>query len=586
MRQQILEVSPALSRLIRPSAGTWLALAVLWPAQSALASGIALEDVTRAAGITFRHDNGRQGDWHYPEIVGGGCGMLDYDGDGRQDLVFIQSGALPREPGAVNPPDRTVDGGSRLYRNITDQGSSQVRFRDVTEDAELTTTGYGLGVGTGDLTGNGHADLYITNFGPNTLWRNNGDGTFTDITDSTGAGDTRFSTSAAVADVNRDGHLDLYVVNYVDYDPGVNPKCYAPSTRRDYCGPAVFPPQSDALYLGNGGGEFRDVSASLRDGTPRRGLGVVVADFDDDTLPDIYVANDGEANLMWRSQGQGRFREHAWPSGTAVNRDGQMEAGMGVEAADLDGDGALDLFLSHLTGESNTYYRNLGGGLFEDDTAAMGLGAASLPYTGFGAGAVDLDLDGRLDLFVANGAVRVIESQRQDNVDYPLREPDLVFHNRGGNGFRDISADLRESLGPPSVGRGVAFGDVNNDGREDILVCNSNGPPRLYLNRGGAGRHWLGIRATTGQPPRDALGAAVAVLEHDKPRRLRRIASDGSYLSASDPRAIIGLGDDDRTHRDILVTWPDGSRERFAGVPTNTYTTTQQGEGEIWYETD
>lgn len=543
---------------------------------------IALEDVTEAAGIEFRHDTGLAGDWHYPEIVGGGCGVLDYDGDGWLDLVFVQSGAVPQKPGDADPPDRSKGGGSRLYRNLSGDREGSLRFNDVTEAAGLKAHGYGMGVATGDFTGDGRVDLYITNYGPNTLWRNEGDGTFTDITSHAGVGDPGFGTSASAADLDGDGHLDLYVVNYVEYDPVENPKCYAPSTRRDYCGPAVFPAQPDRLYFGRGGGEFRDGAGALEDTAARRGLGVVSADLDGDGRLDLYVANDGDANLLWHNRGDGRFAEHAWPSGTAVNRDGQMEAGMGVEAADLDGDARVDIFLTHLTGESNTYYRNLGDGLFEDDTATAGLAAPSLPYTGFGTGAVDLDLDGRLDLFVANGAVRVIESQREAGVAYPLRQPDLVLRNVDGRGFENVTPHLADALGPPAVGRGTAIGDVDNDGREDVLVCNGHDRPRLYINRGDSGHAWLGLRITTGEPPRDALGATAALLEDGEPARPRRVATDGGYLSAHDPRVIFGLGEDDRERRNVLVTWPDGERERFSEVPVNAYSTLHRGGGEPW----
>lgn len=566
------------------------ALAAILAATSATAAAepagsVALEDVTDSAGIAFRHDNGRKGNWEYPEIVGGGCGMLDYDDDGFQDLIFVQSGALPNQPADAAPPDRS-SGGSRLYRNMTGGRDAAVTFEDVTESAGLAALGYGIGVATGDFNGDGRVDLYLTNYGANSLWGNNGDGTFSDITAQAGVGDPRWSTSASASDFDQDGDLDLYVVNYVHYDPRVNPKCYAPSTRRDYCGPAVFDPAPDSLYLGDGEGGFEDASARLQGGAALRGLGVVSGDFDDDGRPDIYVANDGDPNLMWRNQGGGGFREVAWPSGTAVNRDGRMEAGMGVQAADFDGDGALDLFLSHLASESNTYYRNQGGGLFEDATAAMGLGAPSLTHTGFGAGTVDFDLDGWLDLFVTNGAVRVIESQREAGLDYPLRESDLVFRNRGGRGFENITARLTESLGPPAVGRGAAFGDVNNDGLEDVLVCNSHAPPRLLLNRSDTGHRWLGVRVTTGEPARDALGATVAVVDDGAPGLLRRVATDGSYLSAADPRVVVGLGDDSRTRRDVLVTWADGQRERFNDIATNTYTTLHRGDGEAWQPND
>lgn len=538
---------------------------------------IGFEDVTDTAGITFRHDNGMQGDWQYPEIVGGGCGLVDIDEDGRLDIVFVQSGALPVDPADADPPDRSASGGSRLYRNISEDGT--VRFEDVTDESGLRAYGHGMGVATGDLTGDGRMDLYITNFGPNSLWRNDGGGRFTDITAEAGVGDPAWGTSASVADINGDGHLDIYVANYVDYDPQVNPHCFAPSTRRDYCGPAVFEPARDTLYLNDGKGRFTDATDALAGGEPQRGLGVVVSDFDQDGRADIYVANDGDPNLLWRNQGEGRFSEFAWPSGTAVNRSGQMEAGMGVDAGDADNDGTMDLFLTHLSGESNTLYRNIGNGLFEDRSADSGLAVPSLPYTGFGTGWMDLDLDGWLDVFIVNGGVRVIEAQRDLGVAFPLQQTPLVFRNRGEGRFEDISATLADALGPATVGRGLAQGDVDNDGRVDVLLCSGNGDPRLLINRS-TGNPWLGVRATTGEPARDALGATVALLAEGKPALWRRVATDGSYLSARDPRAVFGLGARDGDRHDILVTWADGRVERFAAVETGRYTTLHQGRGE------
>ncbi len=555
---------------------------------SGLTAGtIEFEDISASAGLDFIHDNGRQGDWQYPEILGGGCGLVDLDQDGWLDLVLIQSGPLPRRARDRDPPERESAGGSRLYLNRGLSGPdheskvSNLRFEDITEASGLRAFGYGMGLASGDLSGNGFPDLYITNYGPNQLWQNNGDGTFSDITTTSSTGDPGFSASASVADLNGDGRLDLFVVNYVQHDPENNPTCMASTTRRDYCGPAVFPAAHDRLFINQDGKRFVDRSdQALTDKLPLRGLGVVVADLDQDGLPDIFVANDGDANQFWKNLGNGRFSEQALVSGTAVNRHGQMEAGMGIGLADYNDDDRWDLFLSHLDGESNTLYRNLGEGLFVDDTAAAGLLLPSLPFTGFGTAFADFDLDGNLDLFVANGAVRVEEVQRASGIDYPLKQADLVFRNLNGRRFIDVTPDAGPPLKHQSVGRGAAFGDLDNDGRTDILLCDNHGPARLLINRTGAGHDWLGLRLLTGEPARDALVAKVGLIRQGKPFRWRRAASDGSYLVANDPRVLFGLGSADSPPQSVEVQWPDGATERFLDLMANRYHSLKQGQGE------
>lgn len=546
-------------------------LAALGIALSAPASAgaVRFSDITDEAGIDFRHDNGLSGDWHYPEIVGGGCALVDHDGDGRLDILFIQSGAVPRRLADAEPPDRAP---SRLYRNTTTDG--RIRFADVTDTAGLDARGYGLGVAVGDLTGNGHPDLYITNYGPNSLWRNNGDGTFTDITAASGTGDPGFSASASVADLDRDGRLDLFVSNYVVYDPADNPTCLAESTRRDYCGPSVFEAAGDTVYRNLGDGRFEDVTeAWLGDHPPLRGLGTVVADFDADGLPDVFVANDGDQNQFWRNTGAG-FSEQALASGAAVNRHGRMEAGMGIGLADLQDDADWDLLLTHLTGESNTLYLNFGDGSFVDDTAAWGLQASTLPFTGFGAALADFDRDTRPDLIVANGAVRVIEARREAGEAYPLAQRDQLFRNTGRR-FEPVTGN--EAALAPAVGRGLAIGDVDNDGLRDVLVCNNHGAPRLLRNRTRVDGPWVGVRAVTGEPPRDALGA-VASLAGGAAQR-QRVATDGSYLSAHDPRAVFALPAGAGEAR-VVVEWADGARERFGPLAAGHYHDLRRGEGE------
>lgn len=544
------------------------AACIMLPA-SAIAEAFQFADITSASGVDFQHDNGLSGDWHYPEIVGGGCGLVDYDGDGRLDIVLVQSGTIPRKRHDAEPPERSP---SRLYRNISE--GDRIRFEDVTDSSGFDARGYGMGVAAGDLTGNGHADLYITNYGPNTLWRNNGDGSFTDISAASGTADEAFGASAAIADINGDGLLDLFVTNYVDYDPETNPTCLAESTRRDYCGPGVFEPARDTFYINVGEGQFRDATSEwLGEHPPLRGLGVAVADFDGDARPDVFVANDGDMNQFWRNEGR-RFAEEALFTGTAVNRHGQMEAGMGIGIADVDGDADWDLLLTHLTGESNTLYRNRGTGDFVDDTAAWGLHATTLPFTGFGVALADFDRDTHPDLMVANGAVRVIEARRQAGNEFPLAQRDQVFRNIDGRRFEPML--VQDPTMAPAVGRGLATGDIDNDGRLDVLVCNNHDRPRLLHNRSAVEGQWLGVRLTTGTPPRDALGA-VAQLAGDHPQR-QRSATDGSYLSSRDPRLLFALPTASEGAT-IDILWADGTRERFDVTSPDRYHTLHQGEG-------
>ncbi len=586
IRSSIEIVRPSRQTALKPKLLALFAVALSGAAQAQTAA-ITFEDVSAAVGLEFVHDNGQQGDWQYPEILGGGCGLVDVNSDGWMDLVLIQSGPLPRDAEDRNPPDRSSLGGSRILIN---QGPSAAgpsalpKFQDITEASGLRALGYGMGVASGDLSGNGHPDLYISNYGPNQLWRNNGDGTFSDISAESGTDDPGFGVSASIADLSNDGRLDLFVVNYVEHDPQNNPSCLAGNTRRDYCGPAVFPAQRDQLFINQGSGRFSNVSENaLIDNQAKPGLGVVALDMNGDKRLDLFVANDGDANQYWESLGDGRFLEQGLVSGTAVNRHGQMEAGMGIAVADYNRDGLWDLFLTHLDGESNTLYRNLGGGLFVDTTAGAGLLAPSLPYTGFGTGFADFDLDGLEDLFIANGAVRVEEEQRASGLSYPLRQTNLLFRNRDGHRFDNVSAQAGPAFIQAAVGRGSALGDVNNDGLEDLLLCDNHGPSRLLLNRTETDRDWLGLRLLTGSPARDALGADVVLIKRgSKTEQRQRVATDGGYLNSNDPRVVFGLGQHEQDSLAVRVHWPDGSIEQFSDLESSRYQTLSQGEGEPW----
>ncbi|MCG6871432.1 MAG: CRTAC1 family protein [Gammaproteobacteria bacterium] len=517
------------------------------------------------------------GSWYFPEIQGSGAALFDYDNDGDLDVFLVQGAML----GDKALADATFAPGStprdRLFRNDLDPTApgSPLRFTDVTEASGLGDDGYGMGVAAGDVDNDGDIDLYVTRLGPNRLWLNNGDGSFREAGASSGTADARWSHSAAFADLDRDGWLDLYVVNYVDYRLASHKRCAQPSGATEYCGPNSYPPQADRLYRNLGNGRFIDESApSGIARQPAAGLGVVTADLDDNGWIDVYVANDDMPNQFWRNQG-GRLQEDALLAGVAVNSTGEAEASMGVDAGDVDGDGDLDLFMTHLREETNTLYVNEGDGQFFERTVSLGLAAPSIGFTGFGTLFLDFDNDGDLDLVAINGEVREIASRRAAGDVYPLDQRDQLFRNDGGH-FVEVRP-AGPAFDEEHVGRGLAMGDVDNDGDTDLLVSNNSGPARLLINTLGQDNPWLGLRLLS-REGRDALGARVDLELTDGRRLRRRVRTDGSYLSASDPRLRFGLGDG-AGPKALYVRWADGSTERFPAPVLRVYTTLRQGSG-------
>ena len=500
------------------------------------------------------------GKFQYAEIIGSGAAMFDMDNDGDLDVFLVQ-----------------YKGQSRLFRNDLKDG--KLSFTDVTEKSGITSSGNGMGVAAGDFNNDGCVDLYLTNRGPNQLLRGNCDGTFTDVSaQSHTAGDnSKWSVSAAFLDYDRDGWLDLFVGNYLTWREDSSMPCFGPSGRPDYCSPNAYQPQQSRLYHNNHDGTFTDVTASAglaRDFGPA--LGVTTADFNGDGWIDIYVANDGQPNQLWINQHNGTFKNFGLLSGTALSAHGKAKAGMGVDAGDLDNDGDEDLFVTNLTGEGNDLYVNSGSGLFEEQSARSGLGPASRAYTGFGAAWFDYDNDGRLDTLVVNGAVQTIEALRRVNDPLPLHQPKLLFRNLGDARFEDVTAKAGSVFQLSEVGRGAAFGDIDNDGDTDVLVNNNNGKPRLLINNVGSKNHWIGLRLVSRK--RDALGARVEVILDDGTTVWRRARSDGSYASANDPRVLVGLGQAAHAPR-VHVVWPDGATEEWSSVAIDRYTTLTQGSG-------
>ena len=522
-------------------------------------------DITGPAGLRFEHDAGLDGSFFMPQIVGAGVAFFDFDGDGDLDIYLVNGAHRPGgAPGPMN----------RLFRREADG-----TYRDVTLESGLGHTGFGMGVAIGDYDNDGHRDVYLTNHGPDALYHNNGDGTFSEVTAAAGVSNERWASSASFFDYDLDGYLDIYVVNYLHY-PSAK-VCADDAGRPEYCGPLSSPPTRDVLLHNNGDGTFTDVSEpSGIASVAGRGLGVVCEDFDADGWIDVYVANDGERNHLWMNNGDGTFTESAVVSGSAMSGFGNTEASMGVTAGDIDGDGDMDLFMSHLARETNTLYRNDGRGNFDDVTAQSGLGGPSLPFTGFGAVFFDLDHDGALDAAVVNGRVKrgaIIEGADPHSPLAAYAEPNLLFRNDGTGRFTDVSHRAPALCAPVQVSRGLAVADIDDDGDLDLLVSNCNGPARLLRNDAPKRGHWLIVRAIDPDLGRDAYGARITVTAGSR-RWWRTINPGYSYASSNDPRAHFGLGDATTVDR-IDVRWPDGRRERFDGGPADRVITVTRSTG-------
>lgn len=532
------------------------------------------------SGLNFRHFNGATGDFFMPEIMGSGVALIDYDGDGDLDVYLVQGCLLDSRKtlaDALFPLPSGQKLGNRLFRNELIP-SGRLQFTDVTEQAHVGYVGYGMGVAVGDYDNDGFPDLYVTNFGHNVLYHNNGDGTFTDVTRAAGADDPRWSTSAAFLDYDRDGYLDLFITNYVNFTVKGNVACQAPTGERDYCTPASYAPAASRLLHNLRNGRFADVTDASGIGSAvGPGLGVVAADLNGDGWPDIFVSNDGAANRLWINQRDGTFKEVALTAGLAYGADGMARAGMGIAAGDFDNDGDDDVLVTNLAGEGALLFQNDGGGSFEDVTLQHGLGTMTAPFTGFGVDWFDYDKDGRLDLFIANGAVTIREALRGER--YPYHQPNQLFRNQGrGQRFLDVSQQAGSALALSEVSRGAAFGDIDNDGDIDIVVSNNNGPVRLLLNQADSRNHWLGVRLQGTKANRQGIGARMQILRPGAELLTRRVHTDSSYLSASDVRAHFGLGELGGPQT-VVVAWPDGSKERWDNINADTTITLRQGSG-------
>ena len=538
------------------------------------------EDVTVESGVDFRYDNGMSGEHYFVEIMGAGVGLLDFDNDGRLDLYLVQGGELGV---GIGPITRSL--GDRLYRNVSTvvDGQWQIRFEDVTEASGIDARGYGMGVAVGDYNNDGYDDIYVLNFGENQLWHNNGNGTFKEVSMSTGTQDARWSVSATFVDLHGRGLLDLMVANYVDYTLETHQPCRAASTSQiDYCSPSAYEGISDRLFQNNGDGTFTDVTEKTGIGAvARHGLGVIAADLSQDGQMELYVANDGSPNSHWIYQKDGTWLDDAFMAGNAVNAGGVMEAGMGVDVGDYDRSGRDAIFITHMRAETNTLYQNQGNGWFMDVTSQAGLGTPSLTSTGFGTAWFDMDNDGWLDLVAANGAVVVEESLASQGDPYPYHQPNQLFRNLGNGRFLDVTDQAGTSMDASHISRGLAVGDLNNDGRADWVVNNINGPARILINQIDNGNHWIGFDLYDAHGLRRLTHSVVWLLDETGQRTYRRHSRpDGSYASAQDPRVLMGLGQRDRLIS-AEIRWPDGSEERFVELAIDQYHRIKQGSGEV-----
>jgi enediyne biosynthesis protein E4 len=534
-------------------------------------------DSAEASGLTFKHENGATGRYYIAEEMGAGGALFDYDGDGDLDVFLVQGKIL--EPGAK--PRAGTQTGSRLFRNdlaTAPDGRPTLHFTDVTERAGVGLDAYGMGTAIGDYDNDGDLDLFVTAFGPDTLYRNNGDGTFTDVAKEAEVSDPLWSTSATFFDYDRDGDLDLFVANYLDFTVAGNKSCTDPLGAPDYCGPRVYRSVPDRLYRNEGNGRFTNVTEtagiSKADGS---GLGVVAGDYNGDGWLDLYVANDATPNQLWINRHDGTFVDEGLLSGAALNAAGNPEGSMGIASGDFDRDGDEDLFITNISGETFVLYRNDGAAGFEDVRVPAGLAAPTASSTGFGTDWFDYDNDGWLDLFVANGGVNAIESQRGQPS--PFRMKNQLFHNTGNGRFVETSGAAGPAFERAEISRGAAFGDVDNDGDTDILVTTNGGPVRLLLNQGAQQNHWLQVSLEQSPRNRFGVGARVALERAGSPTLWRRVHTDGSYLTASDVRVQFGLGTGAEIAA-VVVQWPDGPSERWTNVTADKRVTLRRGSGQ------
>jgi enediyne biosynthesis protein E4 len=531
-------------------------------------SALRLVDVSAQSGLDLLNVSGGPNKDFIVDANGNGAALFDYDNDGDLDALIVNGSTR----------EHFAQGGDLMVALYQNDGSGH--FRDVTAASGFDRRGWGSGVCIGDIDNDGNDDLYITAFGADALWRNTGKGTFVDISRRAGIDDTRWGTSCAFADYDHDGDLDLYVANYVKFDAasiparGTTTNCRFMATDV-FCGPKRLPGDADILYRNNGDGTFTDVSTQTGAIDPGYyGFGVVFTDLTGDGWPDIYVANDSVPNLFFRNRGNGTFVEEGLASGAALSGDGRPQAGMGVDAGDYNNDGLVDLIVTNFSHDYNTLYEAGPAGLFTDRSYAAGIAATAGPYLGWGVKFVDLDNDGRLDVFIANG--HVYPEVDAHGLGTRYRQKKLVFLNEGKR-FRQATMEIGGGLLIEKSSRGAAFGDIDNDGDVDALVINMNDRPTLLRNDSPASNHWMTLRLVGTKSNRDAIGARVRIDVGGR-QQTTFVRGDGSYMSHSDLRAHFGLGEATRVDR-VEIRWPTGLVETATGLMANRFYVATEGAG-------
>jgi hypothetical protein len=563
-----------------PVPGTLAATGEPQRATAAPARQPSFRDAARPSGLDFTHINGASDQKFFPEIMGSGGLFFDFDNDGWVDVFLVDGGSFA-DPAVARRARH------RLFRNTGPAAGSgrAVRFQDVTAASGIRHRDYGMGTCAGDIDNDGLTDLYITNVGPNALYRNTGGGHFTEVPKAGGAEGGTWGTSCTFVDLDRDGFLDLFVTNYVDQQKGKNEFCgvSGPPPIRDYCHPLIYPPLTNSLYRNTGHGSFEDISVSSGIGTFRgNGLGVAVTDVDDDGWPDVFVANDSMPNFLFHNERNGTFTEIAGLAGVAVAVDGKARAGMGTAFADVAGTGRPGLVVTNHETEMHSLFLNRGGRLFSDETVRSGLGPATRPYVGFGVAVFDYDNDSRLDLAIANGNVMANAALLRAGAKYGQRN--LLLHNvapatgsRQAVHFVDMKDAAGSGFAPELVSRALATADIDNDGDLDLLITNNGGPVNLLVNEGGNAGNALEVLAVGHTSNRSAIGARVTVTT-GQTRQLREVQSGSSYLAQNGPRLHFGLGRAPRIDR-LEVRWPSGGAETFGGIAANQILSIEEGKG-------
>jgi hypothetical protein len=585
-RREFLEICAAMPAVRRPAlsgpAAPGLRASANVPGAALSGPAFRFTDVTAAAGIAFRHNNGSFGGKLLPETLGSGCAFIDYDADGWPDILLINGTAWPRQ--APAPSERSKSRGAlsqrseskgstlKLYRN-----NRNGTFTDVTKNAGLDVEMYGMGVAVGDWNNDGFQDFLVTCVGQNRLFRNTGKGTFVDVTKTSGLGGrTALSTSAMWFDFDRDGRLDLFVCNYVKWSAAHDVFCSLDGRTKSYCTPEAYRGDTCWLFRNRGDGTFEDVTATsgVFD-TSSKSLGVAMLDYDQDGWPDVFVANDTQPNKLYRNLRNGTFKEVAVEAGVAFSADGKARAGMGVDAAVLDGSGRATIAVTNFDNEMTGLYQPSAKGGYADGAMRAGIGAASRNTLGFGCVFADVDLDGALDLIVANGHIEETVRNIRGHVGYA--QPPHLFMNQRNGTFRDAAAEAGAAFAEPKVGRGLAVGDFDRDGDVDILMTTNNGPARLYRNDRAPGNRSIRLRLIGTKSNRDAIGATATVF-YEGASQSQMVRSGSSYLSQSELPLTFGVGARDRADR-IVLAWPSGRTEEFKNVASRKSYDCVEGKG-------